>query len=50
MKKIDFISRFTEPSDEQNTAFDNDGFIDDITKIEEEGDYDWYNFFPDSAF
>ncbi|MGK4568216.1 hypothetical protein [Flavobacterium sp. 3HN19-14] len=50
MKNFTFTSgNYASFYDEENT-FENDNYIDDITKIEEDDQYDRYNFFPDASF
>ena len=45
-KTTEKFALFSEDKDDT----ENDNYIDDLTKIEDDNPYDLYNFFPDAAF
>ena len=50
MKKYSITTeKFTSFYEGQDNP-ENDDYIEDLTKIEEDNPYDLYNFFPDAAF
>lgn len=48
MKNINYPYFVSDPYDGQDDFRETD--VEEIRDISEDGQYDWYNFYPDSAF